>query len=259
MAVDVAPEMLEQIQTLFDNKLKSNKKITAIYNKMQNGAKLTYEDANTFSQEVGDALASAFKRVFTPKSLPDGRMYYNIADRVVRPMLKGNYDLISYVAEQAQWSLNRAAGINLGVKRPKINADRVQGLVDKVSSYDDYAQAAWVLNEPVVNFSQSIVDDFIRENVEFQYGAGFKPRITRKLAYNCCEWCREIAGEYNYPDVPDNFYRRHERCRCTIIYEPSKGKYQGAHSKRNYTDMHEAEIKERKANLNRDTIRRAKV
>lgn len=259
MAVDVAPEMLEQIQTIFDNKLKGNKKITAIYNKMQNGAKLTYEDANTFSQEVGDALASAFKRVFTPESLPDGRMYYNIADRVVRPMLKGNYDLISYVAEQAQWSLNRAAGINLGVKRPEINADRVQGLVDKVSSYDDYTQAAWVLGEPVVNFSQSIVDDFIRENVEFQYGAGFKPRITRTLAYNCCEWCRGIAGDYEYPRVPDDFYRRHERCRCTIIYEPSKGKYQGAHSKRNYKDIHEAEIKERKANLDRDTIRRAKV
>lgn len=259
MAVDVAPEMLEQIQSIFENKVNRNRKIAQIYHKIENGAPLTYDDANTFAQEVGDILASAFKRVFSPTSLPDGKMYYNIADRVVRPMLNVNYDLIAEVAEQTQWSLNRAAGINLGVKRPKVNADRVQGLVDKVSSYYDYTQAAWVLDEPVVNFSQSVVDDFIRENVEFQYGAGFKPRITRTLAYNCCEWCRGIAGDYEYPRVPDDFYRRHERCRCTIIYEPSKGKYQGAHSKRNYTDIHEAEIKERKANLNRDTIRRAKV
>lgn len=255
---DVAPEMLEQIQSIFNNKVNRNRKIAQIYRKIEEGAPLTYDDANTFAQEVGDILASAFKRVFSPASLPDGKMYYNIADRVVRPMLNGNYDLIAEVAEQTQWSLNRAAGINLGVKRPKVNADRVQGLVDKVSSYDTYEKAAWVLDEPVINFSQSIVDEFIKANAEFQYEVGFKPRITRKLAYKCCEWCAGIAGEYEYPRVPDDFYRRHERCRCTIIYEPSKGKFQGAHSKREYSSVHEAEIEERKANLNRDTTRKAK-
>lgn len=249
MAVDVAPELLEQIQIIFDNKLKGNKKITAIYNKIQNGAKLTYEDANTFSQEVGDALASAFKRVFTPESLPDGRMYYNIADRVVRPMLKGNYDLIADVAEQTQWSLNRAAGINLGVKRPEINADRVQGLVDKVSSYDDYAQAAWVLQEPVVNFSQSVVDGFINENADFQYKAGMQPKIIRKISGNCCEWCAVLAGEYDYPNVPEDVYRRHKYCRCSVMYQPVKGKYQDVHSKRKYVDAHQSEIEERKSVL----------
>ena len=258
MAVDVAPEMLEQIQSIFENKVNRNRKIAQIYKKIEDGAPLTYDDANTFAQEVGDILASAFKRVFSPTSLPDGKMYYNIADRVVRPMLNGNYDLIAEVAEQTQWSLNRAAGINLGVKRPKVNADRVQGLVDKVSSYDTYEKAAWVLDEPVINFSQSVVDEFIKANAEFQYEVGFKPRITRKLAFNCCEWCAGIAGDYEYPIVPDDFYRRHERCRCTIIYEPSKGKYQGAHSKREYSSVHEAEIEERKANLNRDTTRKAK-
>lgn len=247
MAVDVAPELLEQIQTLFDNKLKGNKKVAEIYNKIQSGAKLTYEDANTFATEIGDALAASFKRVFSVDSLPDGRMYYNIADRVVRPMLKGNYDLIADVAEQAQKSLNKAAGINLAAKRADMNESRVQGLVDKVSSYDDYTQAAWVLNEPVVNFSQSVVDDFVRENIEFQYNAGFQPKIKRTLAANCCEWCQGIAGEYNYPTgVPDGIYRRHRFCRCTVTYEPSKGKYQGVWSKRNYADVNEAKIEERK-------------
>ena len=258
MAVDVAPEMLEKVQSIFDSKVSGNGKISAIYKKLESGKTIDYNDANAFAQEVGDILAFAFSKVFTPDTLPDGRMYYNIADRVVRPMLNGNYDLISGVTEQAQRTLNAAAGINLGVKVPELSIDRVQGLVDKVSSYDDYAKAAWVLDEPVINFSQSVVDDFIKANAEFQYDVGFRPRITRILAFNCCNWCAGIAGEYAYPNVPDDFYRRHERCRCTIIYEPAKGKYQGAHSKREYADIHKAEIEERKSNLSRDAIRRAK-
>lgn len=27
-----------------------------------------------------------------------------------------------------------------------------------------------------------------------------------------------------YPDVPPDVYRRHERCRCTVLYDPADGK-----------------------------------
>lgn len=256
MATDVAPEMLEQIQSIFENKFNRNRKTNEVYAKLQNGEKLTYAETNEFAQEVGIILASAFKRVFSPESLPDGKMYYNIADRVVRPMLNNNYDLIAAVAEQTQNSLNKAAGIGLQAKRPKRNTDRIQGIIDKVSSYDDYTKAAWVLDEPIVNYSQSIVDEFIKENAEFQYDVGFKPRISRFLAGSCCEWCSRLAGDYEYPKVPEDFYRRHERCRCTIIYEPTKGNFQGAHTKRKYADIHSAEIEERVSNLQRDLKKR---
>lgn len=247
MPNDIAPELLERIQEIFDGKIKGNHTITAITRKIEKGERLDYREANKFAEAVGDALAAAFKRCLSPQELPDGKMYYNIADRVVRPLLVGNYSLIADVAEYTQKSLNKAAGINLAAQRPKINESRVQGLVDKVSSYDDYAEAAWVLDEPVVNFSQSVIDDFVRENIDFQYNAGFQPKIKRTLAANCCEWCQGIAGEFNYPDdVPDDIYRRHRFCRCTVTYEPSKGKYQGVWSKRNYTDAHSAEIEERK-------------
>lgn len=257
MAADVAPELLAKVQDQFNAGLKSNRKITAIYNKIQDGEKLTYVEANDYAQELGAVLATAFKRTFSADALPDGKMYYNIADRVVRPMLKGNYELVASVSEYTQNSLNKAVGIGLKAVTADLNESRVQGLVDKVSSYDSYNEAAWVLDEPVVNFSQSVVDDFIQANVEMQYNVGFSPQIERRLAYNCCEWCAGIAGKYDYPKgVPPDFYRRHERCRCTIIYEPSRGKFQGANSKRNYKTAHEAEINERRLNLRRDTSRR---
>lgn len=259
MSNDIAPELLERIQEVFDGKIKGNHTITAITHKIEKGERLDYREANKFAEAVGDALAAAFKRCVSPQELPDGKMYYNIADRVVRPLLVGNYSLIADVAEYTQNSLNKAAGINLAAQRPKINESRVQGLVDKVSSYDDYAEAAWVLDEPVVNFSQSVVDEFIKSNVEFQYNAGFQPLIERILDTGCCQWCANIAknSPFKYPDdVPDDLYRRHDFCRCTVIFEPSKGKREGAHTKRDYANTHEAEIEERKANLERDAKKR---
>lgn len=256
MATDIAPELLAKVQDRFNSYLKGNRKITVIYNKIRDGTKLTYDEANEYAQELGDILARAFKREITADALPDGKLYYNIADRVVRPMLINNHSLIADVAEYTQNSLNKAAGIGLKAVVPPLNVSRTDGLVDKSSSYNTIEEAAWVLDEPVKNYSQSIVDDAIQLNVQAHYNAGFSPQIERKLAYNCCEWCAGIAGRYNYPDsVPTDFYRRHERCRCTIIYEPSRGKFQGAHSKRNYTDIHKAEIEERKANLQRDKKR----
>lgn len=89
---------------------------------------------------------------------------------------------------------------------------------------------------PIINFSQSIVTDFIRENAEFQSKAGLPSVIVRKLAGGCCDWCRSLAGTYTYPDnVPKDVYRRHQRCRCTVDFHPSdsrKGRVQNVHSKK---------------------------
>lgn len=32
-----------------------------------------------------------------------------------------------------------------------------------------------------------------------------------------------MAGVYYYPDVPKDVWRRHDRCKCIITYEPEKG------------------------------------
>lgn len=253
MAVDMAPELLEKVEQKFKELISRDKTIRGIDYDIKAGKRISYKEANTYAEHIGMALSSAFKRYCYKGVLPNETMYYNIADRVMRPMLKANHKLIADVAEYAQNSLNKDAGVNLKAIRPALNESRTQGLIDAVSARE-FEKTEYILGEPIVNYSQSIIDDAIKQNVEFHYSAGFEPRITRKLAAGCCEWCAGIAGEYKYPNVPDDFYRRHEYCRCTVIYEPSKGKYQGAHSKRQYSSAHEAEIEERKLNLDRNTL-----
>ncbi len=84
--------------------------------------------------------------------------------------------------------------------------------------------AMWLLDAPVKTFSQSIVDDTIRTNAEFQSKAGLRPRIIRRDSGGCCDWCAKLAGTYDYPGVPREVYRRHANCNCTVEYDPGSGK-----------------------------------
>ena len=136
-----------------------------------------------------------FKENISPEDLPDGKMYYNIADRVLNDTLGRNYKLISDYSADVQTSLNKSSGLRIkGVKPPK-NQDRINGLIEKVQE-KTYEETKWVLQEPIINFSQSIVDDTIKTNVDFHNKLGLRPKIVRKMNGKCCDWCKEVEGVY---------------------------------------------------------------
>lgn len=227
---DITPDLLKKIQEDFDKQFDNSKVIAGLYTKVRDGT-ATYLEANEFAIEVGDILAGAYKNNLSSDVLPDGRMYYNIAQRIIDPTMKNNYSLIIDVTNQVQKSLNEAAHIGIKAITPELNQDRIDKIIDRVSDAEQYDDISWILDEPVKNFSQSIVDDSIRVNAEFHAKSGMQPKIVRKLAGGCCDWCRTVAGTYTYPDVPKDVYRRHQRCRCTVEYNPRDGKVQNVHSK----------------------------
>ena len=243
--IDVAPGLLRKIQTDFNEQINSSNIINSLYAKVRDGT-ATYKEANEFAIEAGRILADAYQANISSSVLPDGKMYYNIAKRVVEPTMLNDYELVAGVTEQIQNSLNQEAGIGIKAIRPEVNQDRIEGIINRLSSEDNYDDVSWMLDEPVKNFLQSIVDDSIRVNAEFHANAGLKPKIVRKLAGGCCEWCRAVAGTYTYPDVPKDVYRRHQRCRCTVDYDPGDGKIQNVHTKKWQTQEERDKIEARK-------------
>lgn len=228
--VDVAPGLLKEIEKDFKMQLKENKLIQQLIEKINQG-KATYKEANEYAIELGEILAHAYKKNLNSNVLPDGKMYYNIAKRIIEPTMTNNYDLITNVTNQVQEILNKDAKIGIKPITPDINQDRIDGIINRVSYEDNFDDIAWILDEPIVNYSQSIVDDAIKANADFHAKSGMKPRIIRTIAGNCCDWCKEVAGTYSYPKVPQDVYRRHQRCRCTVDYYPGTGKVQNVHSK----------------------------
>ena len=231
MNKDIVPELLEKIQSEFKSKSQKSKVLKQKILALKAG-KATHLDSNEFAIEVGKILADVFKDEISSDILPDGKMYYNIAKRLIEPNMKNNFDIVSDYSREVQEVLNKESNISLKAIKPELNQDRIDGIVNKISEYDDFKEGKWLLEEPIKNFTQSIVDDTIKTNADFQYKSGLTPKIVRKEVGTCCDWCKEVVGVYEYPDVPKDVYRRHQRCRCTVDYLPGNGKKQDVWSKK---------------------------
>lgn len=245
MEKDIVPGLLEKLQEDFKKKFDTSSEIKRL-NKLLDEGESTYKEANELSIEVGNILAEVYMDNLSSEVLPDGKMYYNIADRIINPTMKQNYNLVSAYSSQTQTTLNKEVGMNIKGVEPDLNQDRIDGIVERLSKEDDFDKIKWILNEPIKNFTQAIVDDSIKANVDFHNKLGLKPKIIRKEVGNCCDWCKEVVGAYEYPDVPKDVYRRHRFCRCTVDYHPGDGKIQNVHSKKWIDPERESKIEARK-------------
>lgn len=219
------------MQREFKKKIGSQKNLIEIKRKITHGS-ADYHEANIFSIAVGEVLAEVFRENLSSNQLPQGKMYYNIAKKVVEPMLRQNHSIISDNTADIQELLNRSSNLGIVSRKPSFNQDRADGIIQRLADEENFDDIKWILDEPVVNFSQSIVDDFIKENADFHYKSGLRPKIVRSANPGCCEWCSNIVGEYDYPnDMPDDIFRRHRYCRCEVNYFPGDGRRQDSHSK----------------------------
>lgn len=220
---DILPALLEQIQKEFERRQKTDQTLIRL-RKLAEANDCDYSHAHSYAQRLGNLLSAVLSEYVDAGSLPDGKLYYNIISRLLEPTLTRNFDLTSEFCTAVQQILNDQAGIGLKVQQPKINNSRLKGLIDKASG-KDYEEVGWVLDNPIENFTQSIVDDFVKTNADFHYKAGYEPVIRRVAASKCCEWCTEVAGVYAYEqNMNRDVFRRHQNCRCTTEYIPDKRK-----------------------------------
>lgn len=222
---DIVPALLESIGKEFDNRTYNSKKLKKALKQLE-AKKATYVDVNDFAVELGEILAEVFKNNITSDTLPDGKMYFNIAERIINTTLKKNHLLIANFTVDVQTELNHVANLRLKGQKPDFNQDRADGIINRISSEDDFETIKWILDDPIVNFSQSVVDDAIKINADFHGRAGLSPKIERHVSGHACQWCSRLAGTYDYKDAPDEVYQRHERCRCIVDYQPKSGRKQ---------------------------------
>lgn len=243
MVEDIVPSLLKKIKSEFEDARLDSEVLKDLLSKLHH-SKASYLDANQYAIEIGEILSKALGASLTNETLPDGKMYYNIAQRLLTDVLGRNHELVSDYTEQVQKNLNSEAKIGLAAQVPELNQDRIDGLVNRLASEESFDDVKWLLDDPIVNFSQSIVDDSIRKNVEFHHKVGLSPKIVRRVVGHPCKWCKSLEGSYNYPEVPKDIYRRHGNCRCTVDYHPGNGKKQNVHTKK-WTNEKQKLVKER--------------
>lgn len=234
---NVLGKVIQDFELLYSKNKKVKEFLDSLINNNSN-----YKTLNGYAIEVGEILSkSLIKNInFLDKE---------IIDETLNGSLKNNYDMIIDYATKTQQKLNDLEKIGLKPAIPKINKDRINGFITKVDDYSEFKDYEWVMKEPIVNYSQSVVDDFVQENVEQHNNAGLTPKIIRSSTGNCCKWCENLIGVYDYDSIKNTgsvVFRRHRRCRCRIEFVPVKGKRQDVRSKKWYIEEQKNIIEERK-------------
>nr|DAH77328.1 MAG TPA: hypothetical protein [Caudoviricetes sp.] len=216
---DIGAELLEKIRAEFQKTCKADKYIQSVLKKIEGGtAKM--EEVALLSKQLGFRVSQAIGAHVNVAALPDGKMYYNIADTILTGVLKDNYDVINSAAAECQKALDSQAGINITPQQAAFPTERVQAVVN-AASVPDIAEEVMIrrMTAPAQNITESFYNDYVQKNVKFRSDAGLDCYIIRNDHGGCCEWCSKLAGKYHYPeDVPKDVYRRHDNCGCTVTY-----------------------------------------
>lgn len=218
MAEDIAPALQERIMKIMQQGLAKDARIRRLFDKLAEG-KATYDDAHKVSQIAGEIASAALTEVLKPEVLPDRRLYYNIADRTMRPAMEYADRFTANYAQAMQTEKNRRAGRNIKAITPRVNTQTVENLCGMASDYEDFADGVWVLDKPVQTTVESVVDRFVRANAFFAARSGLSPKMIRVAEVDCCPWCAGLDGIFNMGDLPSEFYARHNNCRCTTDYQ----------------------------------------
>ena len=206
-------EFLKVINLRIDDKTSNNKRLEYLKKKIES-KKATFTDTAEYSEIISNITGSTFSK-FISRMNESGIKSY-----VCEQLLKNRYLDINAVMSEVQKSLDEKTGINISPQQADFPIDRVKKVADSLEdttvSQDVIERRA---DSAVSNVSKSFHDDYIHENAEFRSDAGIKCTITRSSLGKCCAWCDEVCGTYVYGEEPEDIYRRHDNCSCTVIFE----------------------------------------
>lgn len=117
---DIVPQLIEAVTMEYHRLYDGSSKIQNLLEKVKRGS-ATYEEAQEYSIEVSRLIGKAYEKHISSATLPDGRMYYNIASRLLPSTLDENYDLVSKYSADVQQKLNENAGIGLKAQMAEEN------------------------------------------------------------------------------------------------------------------------------------------
>lgn len=245
MAEDIVPGLLDKLTSDFQKSFQTDSTLVSLYAKVSDGT-ADQKDGEAFAQRLGQVLTDTFHNNVTPEQLPDGRMYYNIASRLITPMLETNHGLVNEVMRQIISKQNADAGIGLRYQGVDFDKDKAHGLVERAANYPKYEVVQNDVETGLTTFTQGVADEAVRKNASFQASAGLHPRIIRETDGDCCKWCLDLAGTYDYESAPPEVYARHANCGCSVEFRPGDGKRQDVWSKGWISDADSAKIEKRK-------------
>lgn len=228
MAEDISPELYRAIKTRFDTLSVTDKKLVSLNRKIYAGT-ATQQDIAKYTELIGKHASDAFKAVLKPENLPNGTLYYNIAEKTIKPLMLDNWGYINNAAVMQQAAVDKAIEINIGIVKGGDPEKRINPIIDRAVNAKTGDELKSALSDPVITGHLEFYDDFMKENAKLRSELGLYAVVERiydgvglhrgtKWA-KPCKFCEDRALRKPYEEsVLWGMWERHPGCKCTILY-----------------------------------------
>lgn len=228
--VDVSTEILDNIRKDFMTGVKNDAGIAKLSTKIGKG-KGTQKDMAALSDRLGLQASKALKANLKLSDLPNETLYWNIADKTIRPLLDSVYDQINHYAALQLKGADRVSKINISILRGQDPAERIRQAMNMAVNSLTQPELDNALTDPVITSARKFYDDFQMRNAGFRESMGFRSVIVREYdgvglhnGRDACEWCISRAGTYDYSTAKENgVFERHPGCGCSIVHFTERG------------------------------------
>jgi hypothetical protein len=187
----------------------------AVQKKIDEG-KADFTDTARYNDRAAELLGEVLA-AYVPDMPPEER------ETLCKGLLRQRYLDTNAMLNAVQRTLDAAQGLHLAPQIAEYPEERVDqaahALADETVPVETIVRRA---KSAPATIARSFQDDYIQKNASFRDSAGLKCYITRIAAGGCCKWCTAMAGRYSYGEEPDDIYRRHDNCSCTVTYESGR-------------------------------------
>lgn len=228
--VDISTELQENIRKDFAIGVRDDPIITKLYRKIGKG-KGTQKDMATLADRFGVQASKALKANLKLSEMPNETLYWNIADKTVKPLLHEVYDYVNRYAAGQLKGADLKSKINIGILRGQDPTERIHQIMNMVVNSLTQPELDNALTDPVITSARKFYDDFQLKNAGFRESMGFREVIVREYdgvglhnGRDACEWCISRAGTYDYSTAKENgVFERHPGCGCSIVHFTERG------------------------------------
>lgn len=242
---DIAPELYNRIQGEMKRMLAHAGNVTGLEKKIRMG-KATQRDVSKYADIVGQAASRAFKSVIKLENLPDGKLYWNIADKTIGQTLSGIYNDVNKVAAIQMRGDDIKKGFKLGIKQGITPDKRIRDVLNMVVGQTTQEQLDNAMTDPVISTARKFYDDFQRANGNVREALGFGEVVIRHYddvglhnGKTPCEWCLARQGTFSMQEAHElGVFERHPGCGCNIeVITPDKTQVQADWTRNEWTEI----------------------
>ena len=127
---DIVPELLKSIIGDFYTRVERDTAIKEILSGQDK--KSTIAEVSRLAERVGEYAYLSLKENLAEKNLPDGNLHWNIAKRVLVPLMQDVQRTCLDMAEAAQKSQDKKTRIGIKPIRPPFNEERIDAVLNKI-------------------------------------------------------------------------------------------------------------------------------